>query len=106
LTRTRDDRATFENPAQFSEGILHVLVNGKFVVRDGKLVEDVGLYGDQAFTLNLGSIAAVAKAAADRNVPGRQPAAARETRPDTFGWCSDRRRRLTVCGTIPSTVRN
>jgi N-acyl-D-aspartate/D-glutamate deacylase len=35
------DRATFENPAQFSEGILHVLVNGTFVVRDGKLVEDV-----------------------------------------------------------------
>lgn len=35
------DRATFENPAQYSEGITHVLVNGVFVVRDGKLVEGV-----------------------------------------------------------------
>jgi len=33
------DRATFENPAQFSEGIAHVMVNGVLVVRDGKLVE-------------------------------------------------------------------
>jgi dihydroorotase len=35
------DRATFENPAQYSEGITHVLVNGIFVVRDGKLVEGI-----------------------------------------------------------------
>jgi dihydroorotase len=35
------DRATFENPAQFSEGIAHVLVSGVFVVRDGKIVEGV-----------------------------------------------------------------
>ena len=35
------DRATFENPAQYSEGFVHVLVNGVFVVRDGKLVESV-----------------------------------------------------------------
>lgn len=35
------DRATFENPAQYSEGIPDVLVGGVFVVRDGKLVEDV-----------------------------------------------------------------
>ncbi len=35
------DRATFESPAQYSEGIDHVLVNGVFVVRDGKLVESV-----------------------------------------------------------------
>jgi dihydroorotase len=35
------DRATFENPAQYSEGMVHVLVNGVPVVRDGKLVEDV-----------------------------------------------------------------
>src|SRR5581483_2047173 len=33
------DRATFENPAQFSDGIAHVMVNGVLVVRDGKLVE-------------------------------------------------------------------
>ena len=35
------DRATFENPAQYSDGIRHVLVNGNFVVRDGKTVEGV-----------------------------------------------------------------
>jgi dihydroorotase len=33
------DRATFENPAQYSEGILYVLVNGTVVVRGGELVE-------------------------------------------------------------------
>ncbi len=32
------DKATFENPAQYSEGIQHALVNGIFVVRDGSLV--------------------------------------------------------------------
>jgi N-acyl-D-aspartate/D-glutamate deacylase len=35
------DRATFENPAQFSEGIIHVLVNGVFIVRDSKIVDSV-----------------------------------------------------------------
>ncbi len=35
------DRATFENPAQYSEGIPYVLVGGVLVVRDGRLVEDV-----------------------------------------------------------------
>jgi dihydroorotase len=35
------DKATFENPAQYSEGIPFVLVNGTFVVRDGKLQEGV-----------------------------------------------------------------
>jgi dihydroorotase len=35
------DKATFEKPDQYSEGILHVLVNGVFVVRDGKVVEGV-----------------------------------------------------------------
>ncbi|MGH9840381.1 MAG: amidohydrolase family protein [Blastocatellia bacterium] len=35
------DRATFESPAQFSEGISHVLINGVFVVRESKLVESV-----------------------------------------------------------------
>ncbi|HYL73134.1 MAG TPA: amidohydrolase family protein [Bryobacteraceae bacterium] len=35
------DRAAFDNPAQYSEGIPFVLVNGSFVVRDGKLQEGV-----------------------------------------------------------------
>ena len=33
------DKATFENPAQYSEGIQHVLINGVVVVQEGKLVE-------------------------------------------------------------------
>ncbi len=35
------DKATFEKPDQYSEGIPYVLVNGVFVVRDGKVVEGV-----------------------------------------------------------------
>jgi N-acyl-D-aspartate/D-glutamate deacylase len=35
------DKATFENPAQYSEGFRHVMVEGTFVVRDGKLQEGV-----------------------------------------------------------------
>ena len=35
------DRATFENPAQYSEGIPFVLVGGTLVVRDSHLVEGV-----------------------------------------------------------------
>jgi dihydroorotase len=35
------DRATFENPAQFPEGITHVMVNGVFVVRNGRTVGGV-----------------------------------------------------------------
>ncbi|HEV8147719.1 MAG TPA: amidohydrolase family protein [Bryobacteraceae bacterium] len=35
------DKATFDKPDQYSEGIAHVLVNGVAVVRDGKLVEGV-----------------------------------------------------------------
>jgi len=36
------DKATYENAAQYSEGIQHVLVNGVLVLRDGKFVP--GLY--------------------------------------------------------------
>ena len=35
------DRATYEKPAQFSEGIRHVLVAGTFIVKDEKLVPNV-----------------------------------------------------------------
>jgi dihydroorotase len=35
------DRATFEKPAQYSDGIVHVLVNGTFVVRGSQLVPGV-----------------------------------------------------------------
>ncbi len=35
------DRATFDAPGQYSEGIRYVLVNGVFVVRDGRLVDGV-----------------------------------------------------------------
>jgi len=35
------DKATFEEPLQYSEGILFVLVNGVPVVKDGQLVEGV-----------------------------------------------------------------
>jgi dihydroorotase len=35
------DRSTFERPAQYSAGIVHVLVNGTFVVRDSSLVRGV-----------------------------------------------------------------
>ncbi len=30
------DRATYEDPRQYSEGTVHVLVNGEFAVRDGR----------------------------------------------------------------------
>jgi N-acyl-D-aspartate/D-glutamate deacylase len=35
------DRATFDHPAQYSAGIVHVLVNGTFVVRASSLVHGV-----------------------------------------------------------------
>lgn len=35
LTRLRD-RATYEQPHQYSAGTVHVLVNGRFAIRDGK----------------------------------------------------------------------
>ena len=40
------DRATYERPAQFSDGIVHVLVSGTPVVRDGRSV--TGVYPGQA----------------------------------------------------------
>lgn len=36
------DRATFKEPRQFSAGIVHVLVNGAVMVRDGKLLDVPG----------------------------------------------------------------
>ena len=33
------DRATFEDPHQMSEGVVHVLVNGEMALRDGELTE-------------------------------------------------------------------
>jgi N-acyl-D-aspartate/D-glutamate deacylase len=45
------DNATFAEPARRSTGIAHVLVNGQFVVRDGRLLEGVlageGVRGDR-----------------------------------------------------------
>jgi hypothetical protein len=35
------DKATYQNPAQYSEGITHVLVNGTLVVENEKIVEGV-----------------------------------------------------------------
>jgi len=35
------DKATFENPAQYSEGIEHVMVGGVLVIRNGKFVDGV-----------------------------------------------------------------
>ena len=35
------DKATFENPAQYSEGFRYVMVEGTFVVRNGQLEENV-----------------------------------------------------------------
>ncbi len=36
------DRATFEKPAQYSEGIPYVMVNGTLVVKGGELVLGCG----------------------------------------------------------------
>lgn len=36
------DRATFQNPKQGSQGIVHVLVNGQPVIRDGRLLRESG----------------------------------------------------------------
>ena len=38
---TVTDNATFEHPTRLSTGILQVLVNGQFVVRDGELVKGI-----------------------------------------------------------------
>ena len=34
------DRATYEEPAQYAEGMRYVLVGGAFIVREGRLVDD------------------------------------------------------------------
>jgi hypothetical protein len=39
--KTIVDRATFEDPLQFSAGISYVLANGELVIREGKTVEGV-----------------------------------------------------------------
>ena len=36
-----EDRATYDNPGQYSEGIPYVVVNGVVVVRDSKLQDGV-----------------------------------------------------------------
>jgi N-acyl-D-amino-acid deacylase len=41
LAKVRD-RATYENPHQMSEGMVQVLVNGRFAIRDGKFTADHG----------------------------------------------------------------
>jgi len=33
------DRATFEEPHQYSEGIDYVLINGQIVIRDGEFTD-------------------------------------------------------------------
>ncbi|MDT8319875.1 MAG: amidohydrolase family protein [Xanthomonadales bacterium] len=43
------DRATYEQPMQYSEGVVYVLVGGNFVVRDGESVE--GAFPGQAIRL-------------------------------------------------------
>src|SRR5690606_31415784 len=35
------DRATFENPHQMAEGMVHVLVNGRFAIRDGAFTDEM-----------------------------------------------------------------
>jgi N-acyl-D-amino-acid deacylase len=35
------DRATYDEPRRFSEGTVHVLVNGRFALRDGKPTEEL-----------------------------------------------------------------
>jgi N-acyl-D-aspartate/D-glutamate deacylase len=39
--RTVQDRSTYEDPHHFSEGVAHVLVNGKTVLRDGKMTGEL-----------------------------------------------------------------
>jgi N-acyl-D-aspartate/D-glutamate deacylase len=38
---TVGDRSTFENPHQYSQGIDFVLINGKFVIENGKLTTEL-----------------------------------------------------------------
>jgi N-acyl-D-amino-acid deacylase len=46
--KTVTDKATFEQPHQYSEGISHVIVNGKLVMDNGKMTGELSggpLYG-------------------------------------------------------------
>lgn len=40
LARVRD-RATYEDPHQMAEGMVHVLVNGRFAIRDGSFTDEL-----------------------------------------------------------------
>jgi N-acyl-D-amino-acid deacylase len=48
------DRATYENPHQYAEGVAHVIVNGEFVLRDGTMT---GARPGQVLRLNAPSTA-------------------------------------------------
>ena len=35
------DRATYDDPHQYSEGVVHVLVNGRFAIRDDEVTGEL-----------------------------------------------------------------
>jgi N-acyl-D-amino-acid deacylase len=61
------DRATFEKPHQYPQGIVHVIVNGYAVLRDGRMT---GLLPGRP-VLGPGARAAASTAPADAHVSGR-----------------------------------
>jgi len=61
------DRATFEKPHQYADGIVHVIVNGYPVLREGRMT---GLLPGRP-VLGPGAAAAAAAATADTPVSGR-----------------------------------
>jgi dihydroorotase/N-acyl-D-amino-acid deacylase len=34
------DKATFEQPHQYAEGVVHVIVNGKLILKDGQMTAE------------------------------------------------------------------